>query len=672
MRSIGLPSLAFFLAGLAFSQTPQIDFWNWQLTRTPGFSPEGIIVDPTDSHSWYVSAPDGLYITRDNGLSWNRSLPGVVLKDAYAIDPVSPSRVYAVASKTLYVSNDKGLTWTTLNLFPDDISCLYVSRRDGTLYLAPRFSSTLSGIYKSTNRGQTWQQRPFGGTEQNLSCTAIGETQSGTLFIGIQRGASTTGHPFFRSTDGATTWTDVSRSSAPGETLDGYATNIEIGNGGVGVITSNGYRYVTFDSGNRWQFVGFGPPHTMVFVPDLGVVFAARSKGGGIYLSTPSDQVALSGVNIETLILAGSAPTLYATVPAGGIYTSPAFLPRLNVTTIRGERGRNLAIACPLCRYSTPTYQLLVGQQQIYGGFSYPNLTFGIPSSFPIGTHSAELVHPSTGTRMPFSLLIESSGAELTKITSVMFEEKVAYAPGEIVSLFGTRLTGSASAAPGPSNVTPRVPWGTRLNMTSIVLDDGAQQVPIQFAYTNSLTGGSQLNIQLPHSLTTGSHRIAVQQWRDVNTLEVLSNELTFEVNAESPTLLGNQLLPVYLQNVSQDPGGNVFVSGDRPARPGDVVTLYGTGFGITSPPVVAGALPAALSPLTARTEVQISAFRDGRTYTHPAQVLGAVHSPEFPGLYQLSFRFPADAAPDLNGLVTVDVRVGAGRRTFQTNLVVP
>jgi uncharacterized protein (TIGR03437 family) len=74
------------------------------------------------------------------------------------------------------------------------------------------------------------------------------------------------------------------------------------------------------------------------------------------------------------------------------------------------------------------------------------------------------------------------------------------------------------------------------------------------------------------------------------------------------------------------------------PAKPGEVITLWGTGFGPTSPTVPAGVLPG--SNAGAHTKNPVSVTLDGAG----AQVLGAALS-QYPGDYQVAVQIPASMA---------------------------
>jgi uncharacterized protein (TIGR03437 family) len=74
-------------------------------------------------------------------------------------------------------------------------------------------------------------------------------------------------------------------------------------------------------------------------------------------------------------------------------------------------------------------------------------------------------------------------------------------------------------------------------------------------------------------------------------------------------------------------------------AKPGDVLILWGTGFGPTNPPVAAGIQVPADGKIYNASPVTI------RIGTVDAQVFGAALAPTFAGLYQVAIQVPASLA---------------------------
>lgn len=94
-------------------------------------------------------------------------------------------------------------------------------------------------------------------------------------------------------------------------------------------------------------------------------------------------------------------------------------------------------------------------------------------------------------------------------------------------------------------------------------------------------------------------------------------------------------------------------VTGGKPAKPGDLVTLYGTGFGDTNPFVPAGQLAAGQASLVNGVTVTI-----GGVTLAQSDVLYAGLSPSsISGLYQFNVRVPASTP---NGDIPVTIQIGS------------
>ena len=87
-------------------------------------------------------------------------------------------------------------------------------------------------------------------------------------------------------------------------------------------------------------------------------------------------------------------------------------------------------------------------------------------------------------------------------------------------------------------------------------------------------------------------------------------------------------------------------------AKPGDILTLFATGFGVTDPPFEAGVLPDQIGSTVEKALVTI-----GEIQLSDEDVLYAGVTPGSAGLYQLNLRIP-DTVPD--GDLSVVVQVGA------------
>jgi uncharacterized protein (TIGR03437 family) len=91
-------------------------------------------------------------------------------------------------------------------------------------------------------------------------------------------------------------------------------------------------------------------------------------------------------------------------------------------------------------------------------------------------------------------------------------------------------------------------------------------------------------------------------------------------------------------------------VPGAAPARPGDIVTLYGTGFGATSPSLAAGQIASGVATLTTPVTVTI-----GGVTLPSSDVSYAGLSPgSISGLYQINVKIPSTATGDAPVVITI------------------
>jgi photosystem II stability/assembly factor-like uncharacterized protein len=101
---------------------------------------------------------DGAYISQDGGRAW-RKVGGNELQKAesVAIDPLDPRFLYVGTWRLSYRSSDFGKTWTLVNRgmpLDSDVFSITINQQDP----ATVYSSACSGVYRSTNRIQSWKR----------------------------------------------------------------------------------------------------------------------------------------------------------------------------------------------------------------------------------------------------------------------------------------------------------------------------------------------------------------------------------------------------------------------------------------------------------------------------------------------------------------------------------
>jgi uncharacterized protein (TIGR03437 family) len=386
----------------------------------------------------------------------------------------------------------------------------------------------------------------------------------------------------------------------------------------------------------------------------LGTLASPTYITGGAFLSVDGGlqftPIGLDGMTVERLLQNRDGSRLYAAAYGSGIFVATPGRARLTDPRLAASPRDPVKLPCPGCLYADNASMTIDGQP---AGVTRTRSTFdfAVPDGLGTGPHAARIAYGSSTA--DFTLEVPAlPAAWLNAMTSVKYEQKATWAPGDIVFLFGARMAGRAAPAPGAEHVTPGLPWGTRLAGTRVLVDE--REIPLQFAWTDSATGASQVNVQLPYTLDIGQHKLRVERIGEAATYD-----LTFTVTPRSPVLLGNASYPVFFQNVTQDPSGGTFVSTAQPAREGDVLTVYVTGLGTTNPPVPAGAVPSALSLTT--SPAQISLFSANAPQGMRPEVIGPALSPQFPGLYQVSFHVPAGVAGDRQTAVQTAFNFGSG-----------
>ena len=237
-----------------------------------------------------------------------------------------------------------------------------------------------------------------------------------------------------------------------------------------------------------------------------------------------------------------------------------------------------------------------------------------------LGSQGHSLVAASVNDTSVYNFLIAIRTPSLAAATTngASFSTAAALSPGALFSLFGTNLarqTVQASSLP-----LPRQMGGASVRM-------GGIEAPLLFV------SPFQINAQVPFELPPGPAQITV-------VLDgVESGPLAAAVNAAGPGVF----------TLSRDGNGaGIFLHGEdfslvsqsSPARPGEVILIYGTGLGAVLPSAPSGA-GAPSSPLASAVS-PVTVLIGGRD----SEVRFAGLAPDFVGLYQINVRVPPDVVP--------------------------
>jgi uncharacterized protein (TIGR03437 family) len=246
-----------------------------------------------------------------------------------------------------------------------------------------------------------------------------------------------------------------------------------------------------------------------------------------------------------------------------------------------------------------------------------------LPANSYLGGKTYSLVNG--GTLLPAGSSTSSTAPAIASAGVVNAASSVAgVAPAAWISIYGTNLSTAATAAGSSDLVNGSLP--TTLGGTSVTIDG-------QSAFMNYVSP-AQLNVQAPNPSTSGNVTVTVSNGSGSSSATV----------AMTPTMPGvfttasNYVLAVR-------PSDGAIINGDgsalagyttaAAAKPGDVLEIFATGLGATSPAVAPGLVFSGAYATAAAPAVSIGG--------QPATVLysGLIGA----GLYQLNITVPGTLA---------------------------
>ncbi len=225
------------------------------------------------------------------------------------------------------------------------------------------------------------------------------------------------------------------------------------------------------------------------------------------------------------------------------------------------------------------------------------------------------------------------------------------FAPGAVISIFGTKLATSTT-----NQLTP-LPWPNSLSGTSVNIATALGATPIPVFYVSP----GQINAQLPFSLAPGTYALSVTSPAGTTNVD------SIVVAAAAPKFYTLDFSGSG-SAVATTPSYQILTSA-LPAKPADSIVLWMNSLGATTGTPVAGqAAPGATpgsQPLTMVTQPLVSI--NGLN----APVTFAGLTPGASGLYQINVKVPFVT---LTGPVVIQVNIpgAAGVVSSQTSVTVP
>ena len=270
-------------------QKEVLDGLQWRLVGPfRGGRSVAVAGDPDDQLTAYFGAcSGGVWKTRDAGASWKNVSDGffkTASVGAIAVADSDPNVVYAGMGEAcirgnvthgdgVYRSNDGGATWSHLGLEDTlHIARVRVHPSDPDIVYVAAFGHAFGphparGVYRSTNGGQDWELVLHRDDKTGACDLSMDPTNPRVLYAGMweaQRSpwslvSGGEGSGIFKSTDGGTTWDELTRNPGLPEGLMGR----------IGVAVSpakpdrvwalieskEGGLYRSDDGGATWQLV---------------------------------------------------------------------------------------------------------------------------------------------------------------------------------------------------------------------------------------------------------------------------------------------------------------------------------------------------------------------------------------------------------------------------------
>ncbi len=273
---------------------------NWETCGDFRIDVFSLAVDPVESNILYAGTYlEGLYRSTDSGDSWSSTTGWSDSAVVFSIvfHPQSPDTQYAGAWTPsdpwgVYRSTDRGMTWQPLGLAGSAVAPLAIDPSNPyVLYAGTIYPD--SGVYKSTDSGNNWFQT--GLDSGSVWSFAMDPLSSNILYAGFREGK------LYKSTNGGGDWLQIDPGWTNTDVLSLAINPVDpdvlyAGTSGAEKETAaTGGIYQSTDGGNSWTEISSGLTTThalcLTIHPAVPDTIYTGTYGGGVYH--------LSGTGIE-------------------------------------------------------------------------------------------------------------------------------------------------------------------------------------------------------------------------------------------------------------------------------------------------------------------------------------------------------------------------------------
>lgn len=275
----------------------------------------------------YAGTPDGVYLSRNGGKTWESASQGISLDQVIpswripgivALAKTADNGLIAMTPSGRFFLRESGaVSWTAVGKINASVATMRMSS-DGTLWAALETGKCAEGkcVYRSADKGKTWTPS---ATAFSISFLAAVTTDEKNAVYVAGAGA------VYRSADQGKTWEAASQGLPAKDSIISLlatAGRLYAGTAANGVFVSD-------DGGAVWTAVGNElknlPVLKLISAPD-GTLYAGTKRG--LYKSLDrgaswvADMQGLADLNVIDMYVGGNG-TLYASTYAGGSYFRP-------------------------------------------------------------------------------------------------------------------------------------------------------------------------------------------------------------------------------------------------------------------------------------------------------------------------------------------------------------
>ncbi len=253
----------------------------------------------------------GMFKSTDAGATWTH----VGLENAGGIgrvevDPTNGDRVFVAcmgnlfsknAERGIYRTTDGGQTWENvlfisdstggidLCINPNDPNIVYAAMWERVRYPHRRtYGGPSSGIYKTTDGGDTWIELTNGLPDEDLGRVGLDISKSNPdIVYAVYANATGTWKDIFKTVDGGTSWT-ATNSNLGGTTYFWWFSKINVDPINPNIVYSGGFHlHKTTNGGDSWSRVnGLHVDQHGVFIHPKDNALVVMGNDGGVYIST--------------------------------------------------------------------------------------------------------------------------------------------------------------------------------------------------------------------------------------------------------------------------------------------------------------------------------------------------------------------------------------------------